>query len=66
MHPNVSASDITVLVRSVEKARKLGCFQFKTVVGSTEDRDLLKKLASKSHVVISCVSDLKPSAAMLS
>ena len=54
-HPNAHTFDITVLVRSPEKAGKLKTFGVTPVLGSLEDLDLLEELASKAHVVFSCV-----------
>lgn len=55
VHPNANTFDITVLVRSPEKAEKLKTFGVTPVLGSLEDIDLLEDLASKAHVVFSCV-----------
>lgn len=61
-HPNANTFDITVLVRSPEKAGKLKTFGVTPVLGSLEDLDLLEDLASKAHVVFSCAnSDDLPS-----
>ena len=54
-HPNANTFDITVLVRSAEKAKKLESFGVKAVVGSTDDLALVEKLAEEAHVVISLV-----------
>ncbi|KAF7791748.1 hypothetical protein EIP86_002772 [Pleurotus ostreatoroseus] len=53
-HPKVDAKNITVLVRSQEKADKLRHFQFNTVVGSMVDLGFLENLARRSDVVFSC------------
>ena len=54
-HPRVDPKNITVLVRSQEKADKLQYFQFNSVVGSTADLDLLERFAQRADVVFSCV-----------
>ncbi|KAI0783874.1 hypothetical protein BC629DRAFT_530767 [Irpex lacteus] len=53
-HPKKDIFDITVLVRSAEKARKLESFGVKTVTGSLKDTSLLEKLAESAHVLFSC------------
>ncbi|OBZ72275.1 Uncharacterized protein C2A9.02 [Grifola frondosa] len=53
-HPNASNFDITVLVRSADKAKKLESFGLKAVVGSLQDLDQLESLASQADVIISC------------
>ena len=55
VHPNADAFDITVLARSPEKVEKLKAFRVTPVLGSSEDLDLLEDLASKAHIVFSCV-----------
>ena len=56
-HPSASTFEITVIVRSAEKAKKLEAFGVKTVLGSFKtDLDLLEKLAEAAHVVFHCVS----------
>ncbi|KAI0783866.1 hypothetical protein BC629DRAFT_1594001 [Irpex lacteus] len=47
------AFDITVLVRSPEKAKKLEAFDVKSIVGSFEDTALLEQLAENAHVLFS-------------
>ncbi|KAI0091097.1 NAD-P-binding protein [Irpex rosettiformis] len=53
-HPSKDTFDITVLVRSEEKAKKLETFGVKTVIGSYTDTALVEQLAEKAHVVFSC------------
>jgi len=53
-HPSASTFDITVLVRSADKAKTLEKFGVKAVVGSNDDLDKLESLAEHSHVVFSC------------
>ena len=48
---------ITVLTRSGEKARRLRAFGLEPVVGSLDDLKTLEEIATKSDVVIQCVSD---------
>lgn len=55
-HPNASTFDITVLVRSPEKAEKLKAFGVNPIVGSLKDTALLEDLTSKAQVVFACVS----------
>ncbi|KAK7690529.1 hypothetical protein QCA50_005627 [Cerrena zonata] len=49
-HPSAKTFDITVLVRSQEKAKKLESFGVKTAIGSLDDHALVEELASKAHV----------------
>ena len=57
MHPNASNFEITAIVRSAEKAKKLEKFGVKTVVGSFKtDLDVVEKLSEQAHVVFNCVS----------
>lgn len=51
--PDADSLEITALVRSEAKARKLEAFGIKTVLGSIQDTDVLENLASQSHVVFS-------------
>ena len=55
-HPSAKTFDITALVRSPEKAKKLESFGVKGVVGSLDDYDLVEDLVSKAHVIIDTVS----------
>ena len=55
-HPGKSDFDITALVRSPEKAKKLEDFGVKTTIGSLKDTALLEKLAQDAHVVFNTVS----------
>ena len=52
---NSSSFNITALVRSSEKAKKLETFGVSTVVGSHTDVALVEKLSSKADVVIATV-----------
>ncbi|THH29008.1 hypothetical protein EUX98_g5181 [Antrodiella citrinella] len=53
-HPKASTFKITILTRSASKAKIFEeKFSVKTVVSSTDDEDLVQKLASEAHVVIS-------------
>lgn len=54
--PDADKYEITALVRSPEKAKKLETFGVKTVVGSIQDVALLTRLAEQAHVVFSLVS----------
>lgn len=56
-HPSKDTFEITTLVRSEEKAKKLESFGIKTVVGSYEDTALVERLAEDAHVVFSCVCE---------
>jgi len=51
-HPKSSSFQITALVRSEEKAKKLNTLGVKTAVGSLDDLDKLSELASEAEVVI--------------
>lgn len=59
-HPNKDTFEITALVRSEEKAKKLESFGVKTVIGSYEDMALVERLAEDAHVVFSCVREGAP------
>ncbi|TFK44062.1 NAD-binding protein [Crucibulum laeve] len=52
-HPNIAAFNITALVRSSEKAKKLAEFGVHAIVGSHDDIPLLEKLCSEADVVFS-------------
>lgn len=54
-HPDAKTYDITVLVRSPEKAKKLETFGVKAVVGSFKDSKLVEELSEQAHVIFSCV-----------
>lgn len=54
--PDADKYEITALVRSPEKAKKLEAFGVKPVVGSIQDVALLTGLAEQAHVVFSLVS----------
>ena len=54
-HPSASTFDITVLVRSEEKAKKFESFGVKTVIGSFKDPALVEKLTGNAHVVFAIV-----------
>jgi len=51
-HPNAASFNITTLVRSSEKAKKLETFGVFPVVGSHSDVALVEKLSAKADVVI--------------
>ena len=56
-HPSAKTFDITALVRSPEKAKKLEKLGVKAVVGSfKKDLDVTEKLSEQSHIVFNCVS----------
>ncbi|KAK7690469.1 hypothetical protein QCA50_005567 [Cerrena zonata] len=50
-HPSAKTFDITALVRSSEKAKKLESFGVKAIVGSLDDYDLVEELTSQAHVI---------------
>jgi len=52
-HPSADTFDITALVRSEEKAKKLEKFGVHSVIGSFNDSALVEKLAENAHVVFS-------------
>lgn len=55
-HPNKQNFEITALVRSADKAKRLESeFGVKTVMGSLQDLDKLEALAENAHVVIQAV-----------
>ena len=54
-HPDVAQFNLTALVRSKEKAKKLETFGVNAVVGSLQDLELLESLASKADYVVSMV-----------
>ena len=54
-HPDAKTFEITALIRSEEKARKLEAFGVKSVVGSLGDLALVETLSAAAHVVFSCV-----------
>ncbi|KAJ3521950.1 hypothetical protein NM688_g8946 [Phlebia brevispora] len=54
-HPSAKTFDITVIVRSQDKAKKFESFGVKAVVGSFKsDLALLEKLVEESHIVFNC------------
>ncbi len=56
-HPSASALDITAIVRTQEKAKKLETFGVKTAIGSYKtDHALVEQLVEQAHVVFNCVS----------
>ena len=57
-HPKRSEYEITVHLRSVEKAKGFEKLGFKTVLGSLNDVADLEKLASESDIVFQTVSPL--------
>lgn len=54
-HPDASSFNITVLVRSPEKAEKLKAFGVNPVVGSHSDTPLVEELTAQADVVIAVV-----------
>ena len=54
-HPDASSFNITVLVRSPEKAEKLKAFGVNPVVGSHSDTSLVEELTAQADVVIAAV-----------
>ncbi|OJT06191.1 hypothetical protein TRAPUB_2961, partial [Trametes pubescens] len=53
VHPNAKNFEITALVRSADKAKRLDSeFGVKTVIGSLQDLDKLASLPENAHVVI--------------
>ena len=54
-HPDSSSFNITVLVRSPEKAEKLKAFGVHPVVGSHSDTLLMEELTAQADVVIAVV-----------
>jgi hypothetical protein len=54
-HPDASSFNITVLVRSPEKAEKLKAFGVNPVVGSHSDTPLVEELTAQADVVIAAV-----------
>jgi uncharacterized protein YbjT (DUF2867 family) len=54
-HPNASTFQITALVRSPEKAAKLGSVGVNATVGSFAELDKMERLASEADVVIDTV-----------
>ena len=54
-HPDASSFNITVLVRSLEKAEKLKAFGVNPVVGSHSDIPLVEGLTAQADVVIAAV-----------
>ena len=54
-HPKRDTFNITALVRSEEKAKKLESFGVTPAVGSFQDTSLVRRLAEQAHVVFSCV-----------
>ena len=56
-HRDAKTFEVTALVRSEEKAKKLEVFGVKAVVGSFKDLELVEKLSEAAHVVFSCVRD---------
>ncbi|KAJ3558023.1 hypothetical protein NM688_g1161 [Phlebia brevispora] len=67
-HPDAKGYEITVLVRSEEKAKKLQEFGVKTIMGSFDDNSLVESLAEEAHVIFSIayVDDLPFAKALLS
>ena len=58
-HQNAKSHDITVLVRSDEKAKVLReKFGVKTAIGNISDSDFVEKTVSNAHVVFQIVSEI--------
>lgn len=58
-HPSSDTFDITIIVRSEEKAKKFESLGVKAVVGSfKQDHDLLQRCTENAHVVFSCVRNV--------
>ena len=55
-HPNADVFEITVLVRSEDKAKKLQAFGVNAVIGSLGDSELVKQLAENADVLFTIVS----------
>ena len=55
-HPKISDYEITIHVRSTEKAKGFEKLGFKTIVGSLDDIVDLEKLAAESDIVFQTVS----------
>ncbi len=56
VHPKKDTFEITALVRSAEKAKKLEAFGVKPVVGSyNDDTTLVENLAQNAHIVFLAV-----------
>ncbi|KAF7790012.1 hypothetical protein EIP86_000960, partial [Pleurotus ostreatoroseus] len=67
-HPSANTFEITAIVRSEEKAKKLETFGVKAVVGSFKtDLALVEQLAEQAHVVFNCADadDLPATQAIL-
>ena len=58
-HPKRSDYEITIHLRSAEKAKGFEKLGFKTVLGSLDDVMDLEKLASESDIVFQTVSSLR-------
>ena len=54
-HPSRDTFEITAIVRSAEKAKKLEEFGVKTVVGSLKDAALVEQLSENAHIIFSIV-----------
>ncbi|KAI0806131.1 NAD-P-binding protein [Irpex lacteus] len=67
-YPKKDTFEITVLVRSEEKAKKLETFGVKPVIGSIKDTALVEKLAEQAHVLFNIADsdDLDATNAFLS
>jgi uncharacterized protein YbjT (DUF2867 family) len=60
-HPDASSFNITVLVRSAEKAEKLKAFGVNPVLGSHSETPLMEELTAQADVVIAVVRTRIPS-----
>ncbi len=54
-HPRRNTFEITVLVRSEEKARRLKTFGVNPIIGSIKDTALVEQLAEQAHVLFNIV-----------
>ena len=60
-HPDAKNYDITVLVRSEDKAKKFETFGVSAIVGSFTESKLVEELSEQAHAIFSIVSStLRP------
>ena len=60
-HPDAKNYDITVLVRSKDKAKKFENFGVRAIVGSFTESKLVEELSEQAHAIFSIVSStLRP------
>ncbi|KAF8625571.1 hypothetical protein AX15_005331 [Amanita polypyramis BW_CC] len=55
-HPLSDTFQLTVLVRSAEKAKRFRTLGIRAIVGTYEETALLKRLASEADIVIACAN----------